>query len=625
MESHDFKQGSPEWHAHRATHLNASDAPAMLGCSPYMTRTQLLHRLHTGLAAEVDPATQRRFDDGHRFEALARPIAEKLIGEDLYPVTGSEGELSASFDGLTLMEDTAFEHKTLNDELRACMKDQGNGYGLPKRYQVQMEQQLMVSGAERVLFMASKWDGDELVEERHCWYASDPALRAEIIAGWKQFAVDLAAYVPTEAAPVVVAQPMASLPAVSVRVDGALAVISNLPSWGVALREFIAKIPAKPETDQQFADCDSACKKLKEAEQALDAAEANALGQITSVEEMTRMVADLRTLARTTRLASEKMVTARKLQIRTEEVQRGKDAFAAHIASLNERLGRPYMPAIAVDFAAAISGKKNIDSLRNAIDSELARGKIAAHEIADRLDLNLQHLRQHAADFAFLFADTAQIIQKPADDLRVLVKSRIIDHKNAEQKKADDLREQIRAEEAAKLLRAAHVQRRIDAFATAGEPLEGRSADEIASILRTVQATVLTPDLLDDRVADAQAAKNAALERLNKAFYAESQRANEEARLAAEAAKPAATPAPAPIASPAVSSNAAAPIPSQPLTAAKSTSGPAVVPIAAAPPAGNERLWSATRVRIGLVLDRMTLDELFAVEGFIAERQQVAA
>ena len=44
----NLTQGTPEWHAHRARHFNASDAPAMMGCNPYMTRAQLLRELHTG-------------------------------------------------------------------------------------------------------------------------------------------------------------------------------------------------------------------------------------------------------------------------------------------------------------------------------------------------------------------------------------------------------------------------------------------------------------------------------------------------------------------------------------------------------------------------------------------------
>ena len=195
-----FAQGSPEWHAHRATARNASDAPSMLGCSPYMTRQQLLHARHTGLRAEVSSDQQRRFDDGHAIEAAQRPGAAEVIGEDLYPVVGSEVvegiELSASFDGLTMAEDVAYECKTLNEDLRSCMPDAfssapTDARDLPKHYRVQMEQQLAVCGGERVLFVAATKDGEDV---RRCWYYPDPALRAEIIAGWKQFAQDLATY-----------------------------------------------------------------------------------------------------------------------------------------------------------------------------------------------------------------------------------------------------------------------------------------------------------------------------------------------------------------------------------------------------------------------------------------------
>jgi len=83
----------------------------MLGLSSYRTRTELLREKSTGITPDVDAATQRRFDAGHRFEALARPLAEQIIGKKLYPVIGSEGKLSASFDGLTADDTTCWEHK----------------------------------------------------------------------------------------------------------------------------------------------------------------------------------------------------------------------------------------------------------------------------------------------------------------------------------------------------------------------------------------------------------------------------------------------------------------------------------------------------------------------------------
>ena len=235
----NLTQGSAEWHQHRRNHFNASDAPAMMGCSPYKKRAELLREMATGIVdAEIDPITAKRFADGHRFEAWARPLAEAIIEDELAPLVGVNGRYSASFDGLTMDGETAFEHKTLNDSLRYTPWDEGNGWHLPLHYRVQMEHQCMVAGCERILFMASRWtDNGGLLEERHCWYAPDLELRARIVAGWEQFEKDVAAYVPTEQAAPVVAAPMESLPAVVVQVQGALTVarpspppISNLPT-----------------------------------------------------------------------------------------------------------------------------------------------------------------------------------------------------------------------------------------------------------------------------------------------------------------------------------------------------------------------------------------------------------
>lgn len=478
MKIHELTQGSPEWLSYRRQHFNASDAPAMMGCSPYKTRTELLHEMATGLNAEVDQATQRRFDNGHRFEALARPLAEEIIGDELYPVVGSEGRYSASFDGLTMMQDTAFEHKTLSNELREVLDQHRHVSDLPKHYRVQMEQQCMVSGCERVLFMASKWDGETLIEERHCWYYPDSALRSEIVAGWAQFEADLAAYVPRAAEPVAVAEPVESLPAVSVRMDGQLVVASNLPDFGAALRAFIERIPAKPSTDQEFADAEAACKALKKAEEALENAETSALAQMADVEAMRRMVADLRNLARSTRLAREKDVAARKEQIRLEIVQEGQKALVDHVAALNARLGKPYMPTVAADFAGAIKGKRTVDSLRDASATELARAKIEASAIADRIQANLTTLRELARNHAFLFADTSAIVLKANDDLTALVKSRIAEHEAAEAKRLEAERERIRAEESAKLAREQAAREAAEARAERQRQQDERDAED---------------------------------------------------------------------------------------------------------------------------------------------------
>lgn len=488
MKTHALIQGTQAWHDYRANHFNASDATAMLGMSPYKTRSELLHELATGQTPDIDPATQRRFDDGHRFEALARPLAEKIIGKDLYPVTGSEGKLSASFDGLTMAEDTAFEHKTLNDSLRYTPWDEGNGDHLPPQYKVQMEQQLLVSGAERVLFMASKWKGDELVEERHCWYASDPAIRAQIVSGWEQFAKDLAAYVPPEVIVPAKATPQMGLPAVAIKVTGSIALIDNLDVVGAALTAYIERINKKPETDQDFADLEATVKTLKATEEALDAAEAGALAQTDSIDAMRKTVALYRETARSNRLLVEKLVKAEKENRRNKLLTEAGQTLSGHIKGLNEQIGKPYMPAIQADFQGVIKGLKSLDSMKDKLDTEVASAKIAANEAAQRIQANLATMRSLAHEHAFLFADTAQLVLKATDDLTALVKSRIADHKASEAAKEEATRERIRAEEQAKAEKAAREKLAAEQAEAAAAELAAAKTSEGAELSPAAQA-----------------------------------------------------------------------------------------------------------------------------------------
>lgn len=436
MQIVSLQQGSPEWLAHRAQHFNASDAPAMMGCSPYKTRAQLLHELHTGVSPEVAPYTQRIFDNGHRFEALARPLAEAIVGEELYPVVGTRGRLSASFDGLTMMEDVAFEHKTLNDTLRAAMHPDCVGAELPMMYQVQMEHQCIVSGATRALFMASTWNDDnELVEERHCWYESNPALAAQIVAGWEQFGEDLDNYQPTPApTPAPVGNTPDTLPALRVEVTG-MVTASNLDQFKATALSAIRAVNRKLDNDQDFADAAESIKWCKEVEQRLKAAKDHALSQTETIDALFKTIDDLASEAAKVRIELEKLVKARKDGIRDELLAGAIGAFKAHIEALNARIGKPYMPLVPADFGGAIKNKKTLDSLRNAVDTELARVKAEANTIASKLETNLTTLRELASGFEFLLYDEKQLVLKASDDLVATVKARMAEHHAAEKQR----------------------------------------------------------------------------------------------------------------------------------------------------------------------------------------------
>ena len=442
---HDLIQGSPQWHAYRAQHHNASDAPAMMGVSPYKTRAQLLRETHTTVTADVTAETQALFDRGHEFEALCRPLAEEIVGESLYPVVGSAGKLSASFDGLTMGEDTVFEHKSLNKDLRACLPV-GDGSAidgpidLPAQYRVQMEQQLMISGATRALFMASKWDDGRLVEARHCWYYPDAELRAEILRGWEQFEADLAAYVVPAATEIVVAKAVTALPGVAVQVSGSLVVKDNFGAFEVALRDFIDnQLIREPSTDQDFADLKLQIEALEKAEAALDGAEAAMLAQVGGIDAAKRVKDMLHKLARDNRLMAEKLLEAKKTKIREDIVIEARGKLAEHVLALTTECAPAVLNQAGLgDFASAIKNKRTVQSLRDSADAELTRSKGALDEQARRIRANLVLHRELAAGHETLFADLAVLLHKAADDFTAAVRQRITDHLAAEAKRQSD-------------------------------------------------------------------------------------------------------------------------------------------------------------------------------------------
>lgn len=487
-----LQQGSPEWHAHRATALNASDAPAMLGISPYKSRTELVKERATGVTPEVTQAQQRIFDRGHAIEALARPLAEEILNDDLSPCVGTEDPYSASFDGITFDGEVAWECKTLNASLREALPNSGHvhsseyGAALPEHYRAQMEHQAMVSGCKRILFTAASLGGDgQLDDVRHCWYTPDPDMRQRLVTGWEQFEQDVAAYDPAAERPApAVAAPMESLPAVVVQISGALTVGGNLDAFGAALRQFIARIPTKPSTDQEFADAEAAAKALKKAEEALTQAEESALAQISDVEVMRRTVADLKNLARTTRLATEKLVAAEKDARRMAIVTGAQAQLDQHIDTLNQRLGANWLPHLAGGFGEAIKGKKSLANMEDAVAVALTSAKHEANVLAEHLEVNRKHLVQDGTDWIALFADFAAVGAKAEEDFQALAMLRISQHKQAEAARLEAERERIRAEEAAKLQAQAAIEAaaKTEAPSEQPEPVVELKATETVSL-----------------------------------------------------------------------------------------------------------------------------------------------
>lgn len=427
--THDLQQGQPEWHQFRAHHHGASEASAMLGLSPYKSRTELLREKKTGLSADIDAATQRIFDRGHEIEALARPMAEAVIGEDLFPVTMSYGNLSASCDGLTFDETIAWECKSSN---KADFETVQNG-NLPEKHWPQCQQVMLVTGADRLLFTIS--DGTE-EGTAHTWVDADEELQQRIIAGWEQFNRDLETFEPEPEAIKAQATLVDDLLLPSIVVTGQIAVESNLELFGEVLHDFIGRINVKPETDEDFVNIGKAIKSLEKAEEWLDKQEEGVISKFDQLNQTIALKNTLKELARENRLMLQKIDKAEKENRKAQIVAAARNDLFEHHQRIQSELPVTFTHQ-AVNFADAIKGKKTISSMQDAVNTMLANAKIEADALARDLREKHTWYIENAGEYSFLFSDLSALIYKDKDSFQAVAQNRILAHKEQERIKAE--------------------------------------------------------------------------------------------------------------------------------------------------------------------------------------------
>lgn len=447
MQIINVQQGTPEWHALRSRHFTASEAPVMMAASSKMRRDELLNMKATGSEREISDWVQTNlFDKGHAQEATARVIVESMIGSELFPATAidDDGYLLASFDGMTMMEDMLFEHKMWNTTLAQTVKNKE----LPPEYYWQLEQQLLVSDAEKVIFVVS--DG---TEENFVWmeYLSVPGRREALLAGWQQFEQDLNGYTAPEIKDIPQGKALTRLPALLVEIEGAVKE-SNLTVYQNQALAFIQSINTNLVTDQDFADAEETVKFCEKAEKELDLIKQQALSKTEQIDLLFRTIDTLRDEMRNKRLDLSKLVKSRKDTIRLEILNKAKTALAAHISSINTQLAIVTLPAIPADFASAIKGKKTLTSLQSAANDELARAKIAANQLGEKYQSNLVLFADIEPAYKNLFADINQIIALEHEHLALMIEQRITrqkqieeQHRQQEALRLDELKKQQQA------------------------------------------------------------------------------------------------------------------------------------------------------------------------------------
>jgi len=136
-------QGSPQWDEHRRAHRNASETPAVLGVSPWITPYQLwLQR-----SGRAEPAVNWPMQRGQHLEPAARAAYEQLTGLIMEPLVLVDGEYSASLDGMTLDGSLILEIKIPMKGRDSELWQQVQSGALPEHVAAQVDHQMMVAGA----------------------------------------------------------------------------------------------------------------------------------------------------------------------------------------------------------------------------------------------------------------------------------------------------------------------------------------------------------------------------------------------------------------------------------------------------------------------------------------------
>jgi len=509
-------QGTPEWHAHRENYRNASETPIVMNHSPYMKRSELIHYIKTGDKKAISEYVQKYIlDKGHRFEALARPLAEEIIGEDLSPLVGVYGEDSASFDGITFFHDISFEHKSMNDAIRAANTIDA----LPIYYKEQMESQCNVSGCEKTLFLATRWepvgeDDDEegarygyadnergvltrykLVEEKHFMYYPDMELRARIVAGWEQLEKDVAAYEPAiiESAPEVA--PIADLPAIVVH-GNTFPDKAARDSYTTLAKAMLTPTARIPTNQQEAGDLLSRVEKVTECEKTI-----KTLIEQTNVSEMDRdafrkWLVDMQKAFSKGRIDGNKNLEAFKANQKTEMVNAATDALFEYVRELNDSLPKPFMPVVLADFWAAIKGKSNPKNMQNDIDALLAEKKIEADKIAATIRANLAAFDAIDDQNKPLFeCDLSAICCETPEHFTTLVKMRVFEHQEAETKRIEQ--EQAQAKQACVAEPPAHST---VALVESAQVITEKVDTETGEIIHTINPSAIAHNAIIDQM-----------------------------------------------------------------------------------------------------------------------------
>ncbi len=143
MQLVSIRQNSPEWLEFRRHHIGASDAPIIMGMSPWKSIIDLYDEKILGFQ-KIENIYMSR---GKELEPIALESFENDTGLQMFPMVFKHESIdwmSASFDGITIKRDAILEIKCpgKKDHQMAL-----NGK-IPEKYIPQLQHQIFLSGLD---------------------------------------------------------------------------------------------------------------------------------------------------------------------------------------------------------------------------------------------------------------------------------------------------------------------------------------------------------------------------------------------------------------------------------------------------------------------------------------------
>lgn len=452
MQILDVKPNTSEWLKAREERFCASEAPAMMGCSPYKTRTQLLDEKKGWKAEEeISAFKQNLFQKGHEFEEKQRTFIELDMMLDIPPVVGIrkfrgiKTELLASLDGYNEPSKVIWEHKSWNEKLVANVS---NGI-LEPFYYWQLEHQCLVADLKEVMFTVSNGTYDQRITMT---YKSVPERRKELVAGWKQFEKDLETHELQAKKTVTVEAPTVNLPAIVADVSNGV-ITTNVQEVLNTIKTLAEdEMSRELVSDFDFSAKENLTKAVKKARESLKA-------KVAAVEAGFTEFADFRSVAAELDSILQKMQSDGEKKVKTEKEKRIQAIIDEHRQSVIDYLRAVSEPFEGLedsiifnaadytpDFKAAVKGKRTLESMDSACRDLAAQAKISISETAELASENLGWIKDGGllSDYGFLFRDLESILTQQQQAFQAICKQRISDY-GLEQKEKEEAK---KAEEA---------------------------------------------------------------------------------------------------------------------------------------------------------------------------------